>query len=134
MKTTLKRVAAVAVLIGCSACTSDTDGSDKATDDKSRSTAAVVGKWVGPSTMWAEVSEDGSVKGNDGCTDITGEWKPAASGASSPTFELQATRLVGCPPGVPGWEDAATLDVQDGRLIVLDASGNQVGDLTEKKS
>jgi len=89
-----------------------------------------VGTWGEPSTTGKPsltLAEDGTATGNDGCNQLSGTWKPGEDG--SVTFSPFAATQMFC-EGVDTWLSMAASATVDGdQLVVLDASGKQIGTL-----
>jgi len=116
-------VAASLALAGCS-------GGAGSGDSPSASTGTV-GSWGADKAGEPSVTiaADGAFNGTDGCNSVSGQGTFAGDGF---TFGPMVSTMMAC-EGVDTWlSKADTAAVQDGELVVLDASGAQIGTLEQR--
>ncbi|MDF2444665.1 MAG: hypothetical protein JWR01_2868 [Subtercola sp.] len=102
-----------------------------------RGTTVVVGLWTNTEPgrdrlLQLTMSDDGTVKGNDGCNDFTSTWRFAEDGSVS--FGKLAITSRTC-EGVVTWLNLASSAVLDGPTMVIRSMyGAQLGTLTYLKA
>lgn len=138
-------ITALALTLPLAACGTGTDPRQPASSAPSESSASAqptddpaatpdpTGRWSSPETgePFLEFSEDGSLKGSDGCNAIRTQWK---SDGETILIESFMTTQKAC-AGVDTWLSKATsVSIQGNVMKVMDSNNKVIGGLEKENT